>query len=126
VNDAEFATEVARIKAAAIGHGRRVGWSLAALLIAGVLVGTAVWFMADPRDRDNILAGAAMGLGLATFFLGGLLSRTVFPRPKAECPRCGCDWNIESGNDIQQWLNWHCCPGCGLKMSCDVVPLEKP
>jgi hypothetical protein len=67
-----------------------------------------------------------MGLGLATFFCGGLLSRMVFPRPKAECPQCKCDWNIESEQGMQEWLAWHCCPGCGLKMSGEVDLLEKP
>lgn len=124
--DEQFTIEVARIKRAAIDHSRRVSRSLVALLILGVVVGAAVWFIQDPRDRDDIHGGVAMGLGLAAFFFGGLLCRMVFPKPSAECPQCGCDWNIESENDMHKWLTWHCCPACGLKMSDDVGSKDRP
>lgn len=113
----DFSSEVARIKRAAIEHRRRVNRTVVALLFAGVGVGVAVWFSQDAKDRDEIHGMAAIGLGLATFFFAGLLCRLVFPQPSTECPKCGCDWNAESENDVQKWLAWQCCPRCGLKMS---------
>jgi len=50
------------------------------------------------------------------FFLIALGGRLLFPKPSATCPQCGCDWNAESDNDTQRWMDWSCCPGCGLKM----------
>ena len=117
--DPLLATEVARIKRMTIEHNARVNWTIGALLIAGVVIGGAVWFIQRPRDRDDTHLGLALGLGGATFCIGCILCRMVFPKPSAECPQCGCDWNIESENDIQKWLTWHCCPGCGLKMRDD-------
>ena len=117
-----LATEVQRIKQAAIQRDARVRRALGPLAIAGVLVGVAVWFLADPRNRDEIHASAAIGLGLAVFFVGCLLCRMVYPIPTAECPQCGCDWNLESEHDLQKWLAWQCCPGCGLRMSDAAVP----
>ena len=94
-------------------------------LTAGVAVGVAVWFVQRPMDRDDVHVGLALGLGLATFLFGCLLCRGL-PKPSAECPQCGCDWNIESENDMQKWLTWHCCPGCGLKMIDDTACEQKP
>ena len=124
--DPQFASEVARQKKMAIQHSARVIWTLGASLIAGVVVGLGTWFIPEPMDRDDIHVGFALGLGGATFFFGGLLCRILFPKPSAECPHCGCDWNIESENDMQKWLTWHCCPRCGLQMSDDIDWHEKP
>ena len=115
--DPGLAAEVARIRKAAMQHHKRTIGTLGASLIAGVIVGIAVWFVQKPKDRDEVHFALAAGLALATFVLGGLLSRMLFPRPRAECPECGCDWNIASENDVQTWHTWHCCPGCGLRMS---------
>jgi len=115
--DPELAAEVGRIKNAALEHHKQTIRTLAVAFIVGVAVGVAVWFLQRPMDRDEVHLGFAGALGVATFLLGGLLSRTLLPRPIAKCPRCGCDWNVESENSIQTWLTWYCCPGCGLPMN---------
>ena len=122
----QLAGEVARIKRAALQYNTRINRSLAAVLIAGVVVGVGVWFLQRPIDRDEVHFSLAAGLGLAIFVLGGLVCRMMFRRPRAECPQCDCDWNNESENNIQTWLNWHCCPGCGLKMRAGADLTEKP
>jgi hypothetical protein len=124
--DLELAAEIARIKSMAIQRCVRSNWTFGAALIAAVVIGVAVWFIQKPMDRDEIHVGLAVGLGLATLLFGSLLCRFLFPIPSAECPKCGCDWNIESENDMQKWLRWHSCPGCGLKMSDDTGLHEKP
>jgi hypothetical protein len=110
--------EVARIKNTARQHQSRTIRTLGMLFIAGVVVATAVWFVQRPMDRDGVHFGLAAGLGLGNFVLGGLLWRMLFPRPRAECPECGYDWNKASRNDIETWLTWDRCPRCGLRM-CD-------
>jgi len=115
--DPELAAKVARIKNGALHWEKRTWQILAGLSIAGMAVGFATWFAANPRDRDGIHFGAAAALGVGTFFIGGLLSRALFPRPSAKCPQCGCDWWLESYNDIQTWLAWEFCPGCGLRIA---------
>ena len=122
----DFVAAAVRIKTATLQHDTRINRSLAALLIAGVAVGVGVWFLPRPIDRDELHFSLAAGLGLATFVFGGLVCRILFRRPRAECPKCGCDWNNESRNDIHAWLTWSYCPGCGLIMSNDIVSNEKP
>ena len=117
--DPQLTTEIARIKRMAIQRSARSNWTFVAASIAAVVVGFAVWFIQRPMDRDDIHGGLALGSGLAILLFGSLLGRFLFPIPGAECPKCGCDWNIESENDMQKWLNWHSCPGCGMKMSDD-------
>jgi hypothetical protein len=124
--DPKLAMEVARQKEMAIRHSARANWTLGALLLASIIVGLATWLSQEPRDRDEIHSGAALGLALTTFFLGGLLVRMLHPKPCTKCPQCGCDWNIESDNDQQKWLAWDHCPGCGLNMSGDIASHEKP
>jgi hypothetical protein len=113
--DRQLADEVARRKALAIQHNRHVNSSLGASLIAGVLVGLGTWFMQKPMNRDEIMFGGVLGLGLATFFIGGMLSRMLMPNPEMKCPKCGHDWRGSDPTD--DWLTWNCCPKCGLKMS---------
>lgn len=115
-------THAQQIKQAAINRDRRTRRLLVPLATAAVLVGVAVWFLADPRDRDEIHASAAIGLGLAVFFVGCLLGRMLDPLPAVECPQCGCDWNVESEYNLQKWLAWQNCPGCGLEMSREAPP----
>ena len=110
---------VADQKQAAMQHAIRVKWTLAASLVAGTVVGFGAWFTSQPMDRDEVHAGLVLALAAATFFVGCLLGRLLFPRPAARCPRCGCDWNVESENDVHAWLAWRCCPRCGLSMNED-------
>jgi hypothetical protein len=117
-----LAKDVLRQKEISIRHGAQVLRFLAGSLAAGVLVGVAVWFLQAPRDRDEIHFSFAGGLGLATFVVGCLLIRWLFPRPRPCCPQCGCDWLGESRNDQQTWLAWRHCPICGLAMSSDHDP----
>ena len=115
--DARLASQIALRKEQALRHSARVNWSLAALAAAGIFVGVITWFSQQPRDRDDLHGGLAMGLALATFVVGGLLFRLLLRRPSAKCPQCGCDWNEKTGNDLHQWLAWDHCPGCGIKMN---------
>jgi hypothetical protein len=112
-----LAIAVARQKSAASHYAARSSLTTAGLLVAGVGVGLAIWFGQRPVDRDGIHFGLASGVSLAVLLFGGLLFRALFPRPSAECPQCGCDWYIESDNDVQKWLQWQHCPGCGLDMT---------
>jgi len=117
--DPQLASEVAQIKRMTIQRNVRAKWQILFLFSAAAAAGLGTWFSAQPINRDDIHGGLAMGLGLATFLFGGLLCRFLYPIPDAECPQCGCDWNSESKNDIHKWLQWECCPGCGLKMTDD-------
>jgi hypothetical protein len=112
-----LAIEVARQRKAAIQYAVRSLWTTGGLLVASVGLGLAIWFGQEPIYRDGIHGGLATGVSLAVVLFGGLLIRALFPRPRASCPQCGCDWNIESDNDVQKWLQWQHCPGCGLEMS---------
>jgi hypothetical protein len=114
--ESQLASEVARLKQTAIRDSARMAWVLGASLVAGVAVGLATWFVQEPRDRDDVHLSFALGLGLATFCLGGLFGRILFPRPKAQCPRCGYKWDASEGHD---WRTWNHCPGCGLKINED-------
>jgi len=113
-------------KKMAVRHDARANRTLGALLVASVVVGLATWFSQEPKDRDDVHGGLALGLGLATLFFGGLLFRMLSPKPSATCPQCGCDWNVESDNDLQKWLTWGHCPSCGLNMSGDIASHEEP
>ena len=119
-----LASEVARLKEAAIRQEHRSFRALAALFIAGVVVGVAAWFIQPPKDRDDAHRGLCLGLGGAVFCLGCIGSRMLFPRKKTKCPQCGYDWQPDGGTD--EMLTWNCCPGCGLKMSDDTGCHEKP
>lgn len=121
--DSRFDAEVARIKRMAIQRSARVNRMLGALFVAAAIVAGSVWFLQPPVDRD---LGLSLGLGFATFCLGCILGRFLLPIPRAECPQCGCDWRVESENDLQKWLAWRCCPACGLKMTDDAGLNEKP
>lgn len=77
-------------------------------------------------NRDDIHVGLALGSGLTVLLFGALFCRFLFPIPSAKCPDCRCDWNVESENNIEKWLSWHSCPGCGLKMNDDTGRHEKP
>lgn len=117
--DQIFDAEVTRIKRMAIQRSKRVNWSCGILLLVALVVSIAAWFTQDPIDRDGAHLRLCLGLGFATFCLGGIFCRFLFPIPRAQCPQCGCDWNVESDNDMQKWLSWHSCPVCGLQMGYD-------
>jgi hypothetical protein len=124
--DRQLGCEVARLKNAIVQHRARIQWVAGISLLAGVVVGLGAWFIQQPGGRDGIHFGFALGLFAATFFVGGLLGRLLLPKPDAACPQCGCDWNLESENDVQRLLAWHCCPGCGLKLSDDLATRAEP
>jgi hypothetical protein len=124
--DLRLATSVARIREAHLHWRSRLARAVGSWFFAGVIVGLTTWFLQRPIDRDAIMAGGVLSLGLAVFFFGGLLTRMLFPSPSARCPRCGCDWNAESSSDAPTWLAWEHCPGCGLRLSGDVASHQKP
>lgn len=117
--DRMLSAEVARIKSMTIQRSKRVNRSSGILLIAAITVSVAVWFTQNPVDRDDAHLSLSLGLGAAVFCLGCIFFRFLYPIPRAKCPRCGCDWNVESDNDTQEWLAWNSCPSCGLKMADD-------
>ena len=117
-------TKVTRLKEAHLRRGNRMASALGAWFFAGIVVGLTTWFIQNPLDRDSIMFGGVSGLGLAIFFIGGMLTRMLIPKPDTKCPQCGHDWKGSDPND--DWLSWKCCPGCGLKMSDDTGWHEKP
>ena len=116
--DAMLGAEVARIKRMTIQRRKRTNRSVGILSVAAIIVSVAVWFTQNPMDRDDALS-LSLGLGVTVFCLGCIFFRFLYPIPRAKCPQCGCDWNVESVNDIQKWLAWSSCPSCGLKMTDD-------
>ncbi len=117
-------TKVASLKEAHLRWNSRMAWALGVWLIVGIVVGLGTWFIQKPMNRDEIMFSGVCGLGLATFFIGGMLTRMVFHKPDTKCPQCGYDWKGSDPND--DWLTWRCCPGCGLTMSDDANRHEKP
>jgi len=116
--DSQLRATVSRLKQNELSYRSRLGWSVGAWFVGGVVVGVVAWFLHKPMDRDETAFGAVLGLGLATFFFGGLFSRMLIRKPETKCPRCGTDWKL-SEEDSNNLLTWKCCPGCGLKMSDD-------
>ena len=114
----QLASDVARIKRLAIQHFKRVHWTLGASVVGCVVLGLVAWFIQKPTDAEDI--GMLVLLCSLPFFFVCILGRILLPTLSAKCPRCGCDWNIESDNDTQRWLAWHSCPRCGLRMNDDI------
>jgi hypothetical protein len=108
--------EVDRIRQRAVIRVRRLNWVVGGSLLAGVVAAIVVWFLAIPMNRDANHFHASLAIGLATFFVGGMAGRIMIPRPPANCPECGCDWYRQSHNDMDAWLAWRNCPGCGLQL----------
>jgi hypothetical protein len=123
--DPQLATKVARIREAHFHWRSRVARAVGSWFFAGVIVGLTTWFLQRPIDRDSIMVGGVLGLGLVVFLVGILLTRMLLPRPDARCPQCGCDWTRESSSDAPQWLTWKHCPGCGLNLSGGVAAREQ-
>jgi hypothetical protein len=124
--DQRITRAVAELKKVAIDHLTRVKRTLAASCVAGTVVGFGAWFTAQPMDRDEVHIGLVLALAAGTFLLGCLLGRLLFPRPAARCPQCGCDWKMESENNVHVWLSWRCCPHCGLSMNEDMGEHAQP
>jgi hypothetical protein len=123
--DPQLATKVARIRDAHLGWRSRLARAVGSWFFAGVIVGLTTWFLQRPIDRDSIMVGGVLGLGLVVFLVGILLTRMLLPRPDARCPQCGCDWNRESNADAPQWLGWKHCPACGLSLGGDATKRER-
>lgn len=123
--DSQFRATVSRLKQDELSYRSRLGWSLGAWFISGVVVGMGTWFSLKPMDRDETVFGGVLGLGVATFFFGGMLSRMLIRKPETKCPQCGTDWRL-SGEDSKNLLTWKCCPGCGLKLSDETSCSETP
>ena len=115
-NDDQFAKEIEQIFIGTVRWGKRSAYTLAAGLVVAVIVGVVTWFSANPVDRDEIHSGLAFGLAGTVFFVVCMAARIFDPKPTAKCPKCSCDWNLECQHDSQTWLNWKCCPSCGLNL----------
>lgn len=111
--------EIVKIRQQAVIRFRRLSWVVGGALLVGVVAAIVVWFLAIPMNRDANHFSAALAVGLATFFIGGMVGRIMIPRPPAICPECGCDWYRQSHNDMDAWLAWRNCPGCGLQLQPD-------
>ena len=87
----QYAERIAQLRAETIRHSRHAAWVLGGAFLASAAIGLAIWFWEPARDRDNVHFGFAGGVGLTVFFLVGLGSRLLSPKPQAICPQCGCD-----------------------------------
>ena len=115
-NEEEFSKEIEQIFIERINWGKRTAKLLLAGVAIAIAVGVATWFSANPIDRDEIHSGLALGLAGSVFFVICMVARIFDPKPIAKCPKCECDWSQESQDD-SQWLNWKCCPSCGLNLN---------
>lgn len=115
-NDRELVHDVVGRKRAALRHRQRTRRIVGACLLAATLVGVAAWGFPSGEGPDDSRLSLAWGLAAATFCIGTLMGRFLLPKPDARCPRCGCDWNLESDNDPDTWTQWQHCPRCGLPM----------
>lgn len=43
--------------------------------------------------------------------LMGMLVKFIWRKPKARCPKCGCDWELADGGWVKDWDQREC-PGC--------------
>ena len=116
--------EVARLKEAHLTWHKRLIFALGVCLLVGILVALATWYMQKPIDRDKTMLGGVLALGVGVSFIGWMLFRIFIRKPAPKCPKCGYDW--KGSNPSDDWLTWHCCPGCGLTMSGDTSRHEKP
>jgi hypothetical protein len=92
----------------------KVNRSMIAWGLAGIAIGLVVWLTRGAADRDGEMFGVVFTLGISVFVVGCLLGRLLLPKPQMTCPRCQCNW---AGSDpTDDWLSWHCCPGCGLEI----------
>jgi hypothetical protein len=127
--DRRMRAMVASLKSAHLRWQKRSRWALVVWLgvglIVGIVVGLRWWFAEAPRDRDSKLFGGVLALVLGCAFIAAMLTRMLYPMPELKCPQCGRNWWNSSG-EIEDWLTWACCPGCGLKLSDGIDELEKP
>jgi len=91
----------------------RVLWFLAAFV-----TGLATWLAQEPANRDPAMFSGVAALMIAILVAGTLLTRVLFPKPQIKCPQCGQQWQRSDSKD--SWLNWKCCPECGLQIRGEV------
>ena len=115
--DPKFAVEIARMKQLIIEMNRRDGRWLLAIALVGLVVGVAAWF----GLRELGPSFAAGGIGS---MLGMVIWLVSIDTPAPKCPRCSFCWGI--GESVNEWLNWKCCPGCGLKINDGGETKERP
>jgi len=123
-HDPDIRSKVARLKEVDRRRRQRIAAMLGFWFLAGVVAGLATWIAQEPVNRDSAMFSGALGFGLAIFFIGGMLTRLLIPKPDAKCPQCGQHWKGSDPHD--DWLTWKCCPGCGLQMSADPGRHEQP
>ena len=125
--DPRFAAEIARMKKLTIETNRWDGRCLLAAAVAGLVAGVAAWFGSIEPDRTfgdkmGFSAGAGMLVSVIVFAIGRV--STDHNRPAPNCPRCSYCWGI--GEDMDEWLQWKCCPSCGLKVNDGDEAKERP
>jgi hypothetical protein len=115
--DPRFAAEIARMKQLIIEMNRRDGRWLLAIALAGLAVGVAAWFGLGELGPSVAAGGIGSMIGIV-IWLGSI-------DPSApKCPRCGFCWG--AGESMTEWLEWKCCPGCGLRINDGGEADERP
>jgi hypothetical protein len=59
--DSQSRAIVSRLKQDELRYRSRLGWSLVAWFIGGMVVGLVAWFLHKPMDRDETAFGAVLG-----------------------------------------------------------------
>lgn len=62
--DSRFLARVSRLQQDELSYRSRLGWSLVASFVGGVVVGPGAWIFLKPTDRDNTAFAGVMGLGV--------------------------------------------------------------
>ena len=127
--DLRFAAEIARMKKLIIDKNKRDGLWLLAAAVAGLLVaGVAAWFgLMEPEMEPDRTFGEKMKVSAAVGMLVSVIGFVICfwtDTPAAPyCPRCSYCWGV--AENVNEWLNWNCCPSCGLKVNDDAEAKEK-
>ena len=124
--DLRFAAEIARMKKLTIEKDRRDGLGFLAVAVAGlVAAGVALWFGLPVPDRTfGDKMGVSAIVGMLVSVIGFVICFWTDTPAAPYCPRCSYCWGV--AENVNEWLNWNCCPSCGLKVNDDAEAKERP
>ena len=122
--DLRFSAEIARMKKLTIEKNRRDGRVLLALAVASLVAGVAAWFgLMEPNRAFGEKMGVSALVGMLVSVIGFVICFWT-DTPASNCPRCSYCWGV--AENVNEWLNWNCCPSCGLKVNDDDEAKERP